>query len=51
MDMVMRYAHLPPGHLAKYAEWSALGPAPEPEGAKKEHTRKSPKNGVRNLLI
>jgi integrase len=35
MDMVMRYAHLAPGHLAQYAERSALGPAPEPEGAQK----------------
>ena len=35
MDMVMRYAHLAPGHLAQYAERSALGPAPESEGAQK----------------
>ena len=35
MDMVMRYAHLAPGHLAQYAERSALGPAPEPEEAQK----------------
>jgi hypothetical protein len=31
----MRYAHLAPGHLAQYAERSALGPAPEPEEAQK----------------
>ena len=31
----MRYAHLAPGHLAQYAERSALGPAPEPDGAQK----------------
>jgi integrase len=34
MDMVMRYAHLAPGHLAQYAERSALGPAPETGSAK-----------------
>jgi hypothetical protein len=51
MDMVMRYAHLAPGHLAQYAERSALGPAPEPEVAQKWHTRKSAKNGARNLLV
>jgi hypothetical protein len=35
VDMVMRYAHFAPGHLAQYAETSALRPAPELEGAQK----------------
>jgi hypothetical protein len=28
LEMPMRYAHLDPGHVAQYAETSALGDAP-----------------------
>lgn len=31
LEMPMRYSHLEPGHLAQYAETSAIGPAPAPK--------------------
>ena len=31
LEMPMRYSHLEPGHLAQYAETSAIGPAPRTE--------------------
>lgn len=39
-EMVLRYSHLSPGHLAQHAERTLLGPAPEKTeepAAKKEN--------------
>jgi integrase len=43
MEMVMRYAHLAPGHLAQYAERSALGPAPGEVSTKSDTVEETPK--------
>ena len=40
LEMPMRYAHLDPGHLAQYAETSALGDAPSTESGTIEQAEK-----------
>jgi len=35
LDMPMRYAHLDPGHLAQYAETTAIGEAPKERPAER----------------
>ena len=39
LEMPMRYAHLDPGHLAQYAETSALVPATKPSILETESTK------------
>jgi len=40
LAMPMRYSHLDPGHLAQYAETSALGAAPRTESGTVETEQK-----------
>jgi hypothetical protein len=40
LDMLIRYAHLDPGHLAQYAEITSIGPAPVTKSDTVEPKRK-----------